>query len=51
MTTSGGQWLIEIADPGNPDVVHTFRGATEAEADALVDAAIGDDDPEPDKPQ
>lgn len=39
--TEPQRWVVEIVDPSNPDVVHTFEGTSEADVDTQVESAFG----------
>ncbi|MCA2249765.1 hypothetical protein JF729_18470 [Mycobacterium intracellulare] len=39
--TEPQRWVVEIVDPSDPDVVHTFEGTSEADVDAQVENAFG----------
>ncbi|QFS94591.1 hypothetical protein FIV07_27850 (plasmid) [Mycobacterium sp. THAF192] len=36
-------WILEVTDPADPTIVHTFTGDTEADVDAQADSALGID--------
>ena len=44
MPTATPRWTLEVTDPADQSIVHTFVGDTEEDVDAQADAALGVDD-------